>query len=87
MGIAVPVGDPSQLLMLMLNCLYSLQQSWRLNAWVMAGGFLRKIRRAVRLSVRDWGYLLTAVKELLLAWLRHGTQPMTSITVAFERPL
>jgi len=30
-GIAVPLGDPSQLLTLMLNCRWSLQQSWRLS--------------------------------------------------------
>ena len=41
-GVAVPVGDPSQLLMPMLNCRELLPQSWRLSGRVRRGGGAHK---------------------------------------------
>ena len=44
------------------------------------------MRRAGGLSLRDWGYLVIAVKELLLARVRHGTQQIGKILCELDEP-
>jgi Transglutaminase-like superfamily len=45
----------------------------------MAGRLVISLRRAAGLPVRDWHYFFIAIKELFLARIRHGTQPMAKI--------
>jgi hypothetical protein len=45
----------------------------------MTGRFFVSLRRAAGLPVQDWRYFVTAIKELFLARIRHGTQPTAKI--------
>jgi hypothetical protein len=50
----------------------------------MAGPFFNSLQRAVGLPVSDWRYFFTAIKELLLARIRHGIQPIAKILAQLQ---
>jgi Transglutaminase-like superfamily len=56
----------------------------------MASRIFDTLRRAPGLSLLDWRYLAIAVRELLIARIRHATQPTSKILLELKearRPL
>jgi Transglutaminase-like superfamily len=53
----------------------------------MACQTAESLRRAARLSLQDWRYLAIAVKEMLIARIRHATLPVGGILQELQSPV